>query len=66
MDNLLLNINKVLNCRTRRPNDPVDHNKIEEIVREARELKLHLEQYPKACTPEGHNLCKQLLEVYGT
>ena len=60
IDTALVRINTALARLRRHPDGPVD----DRVIEEARLLRLHLEQNPKDCTPEGRSLCEQLLEVY--
>lgn len=62
IDTALVHINTALACLRRSPDGPVD-NKTERAIEEARQLKLHLEQNPSACTAAGLACCSKLLEA---
>ncbi|MEO5498966.1 MAG: hypothetical protein ABIR46_00535 [Candidatus Saccharimonadales bacterium] len=62
IDTALVHINTALACLRRSPDGLVDN----QTIKEARELKLHLEQNPSACTPDGLVCCCRLLGVSGT
>lgn len=59
IDTALVRINTALARHRRNLESTVDSR----VLEEARQLKLHLEQNPKDCTPEGRSLCEQLLVV---
>lgn len=58
----LVHINTALASLKRNPDGPVD-NQTARAVEEARQLKLHLEQNPSACTAAGLACCSKLLET---
>ncbi len=62
IDTALVHINTALARRRCIPGSTVD----DQTVREARELKLHLEQNPSAATPDGLVCCCKLLEISGS
>ena len=59
IDTALVHINTALSRTRRHPGSTVD----DRVIEEASLLKLHLEQNPRDCTPEGRSLCEQLLEA---
>ena len=59
IDTALVHINTALSRKRRHPDSMVD----DRVVEEARLLKLHLEQNPADCTPEGRSLCERFLEA---
>lgn len=59
IDTALVHINTALARLRRRPDITID----DLTVQEARQLKLHLEQHPSACTADALVCCSKLLET---